>query len=78
MVLTVEIQRLLFPRPHPQGMNPWVLMSLACAMRQTHDPVGPPVTVAREGDLLRIVDGRHRVVAAIMAGREFISAVIGD
>lgn len=58
-------------------MNPFVLLSLAHEMRQHHDPVGPPIKVAAEKwQQFRIVEGRHRVVASMMAGRDWVEAEI--
>jgi hypothetical protein len=50
------------------GCNVLVVMSLTHMMRGTHkDP--DPVLVNRCGDHWSIHDGRHRFVAAVMAGR---------
>jgi len=67
--MRVRVDRLLFG-PNPSGgMNPFVLMSLAYLMLSTsEDP--DPVEVTREPDgNWRVHDGRHRVVAAMLAGR---------
>jgi ParB-like chromosome segregation protein Spo0J len=75
LTFRVAIDGLLFPHPTPRGMNPFVLMSLAHEMRQHRDPVGPPILVAQElGGRFRIVNGRHRVVASMIAGRDWIVA----
>jgi hypothetical protein len=71
----VRLEELLFPPPVPAGMNPLVLMSLAYAMRTSHLPVGDPIQVARENGLWRIVEGRHRAVASMVAGRDWVLAI---
>jgi hypothetical protein len=79
LTFRVAIDGLLFPHPVPAGMNPYVLMSLAYAMKTTHEPVGPPIVVAREfGGRFRIVQGRHRVVASMMAGRDWVEAELEE
>jgi uncharacterized ParB-like nuclease family protein len=69
----IKLDRIIMPKPVAAGMNPLVVMSLAYMMRSTHDDP-PPITVRREGDYWRIVDGRHRYVAANIAGRHSIKA----
>lgn len=51
------------------GANPLVIMSLAYMMRSNNsDP--PPIIVHRNSDTdYTIIDGRHRFIAAIIAGR---------
>jgi hypothetical protein len=60
-------------KPVPCGMDPYVLMSLVPLMRTTTED-HEPVLVRREGDGWRLVDGRHRWVAALMGGRQDILA----
>jgi hypothetical protein len=55
-------------------MNPLVLMSLAYAMKTDHEPAGKPIRVTREGAYWRIRRGRHRAMAAMIAGRAWIWA----
>lgn len=59
----------------PAGCNLLVLASLAHMLRGTNeDP--PPIAVTAEPDgTWRIADGRHRVLAAIVAGRPDVLAV---
>jgi len=64
-------------KPVPCGMDPYVLMGLVPLMRTTtedHDPV----QVRRDGEGWRLVDGRHRFVAALIAGRQDILAEQDD
>jgi hypothetical protein len=50
------------------GMNLLVVASLAYMMRTSReDP--PPVSVSPEDGVWRLHDGRHRLVAAMIAGR---------
>jgi hypothetical protein len=56
----IRLDRLLFPRPVPAGLD-WAVLGLwVCRQRKTADPVDPPIVVRPEGDYFRIVDGRHR------------------
>lgn len=59
----------------PAGLNPFVLFSLAYVYRSTPQDVDP-IVVKREGDNYRILDGRHRSVASMIAGRPDVLAVI--
>jgi hypothetical protein len=64
----VRVERLLFPPNVPAGLDALTLLSLAALLRKTNeDP--DPVLVRREGELFRITDGRHRALAAMIAGR---------
>jgi ParB-like chromosome segregation protein Spo0J len=64
----VRLEKLRVGPNVPAGCNPLVVMSLVYAMRASNeDP--PPVHVAGDGDGYRVVDGRHRFIAAIIAGR---------
>lgn len=74
----IRLDQLLFPRPVPAGMD-WAVIGIWTAyQRKGSTPVDPPIVVRAEGGYYRIVDGRHRVVAAIMAGRDAIAAVVQD
>jgi hypothetical protein len=58
----------LGPNP-PAGMNPLVLMSLTYHLTATtEDPDPAEVTPEPDGSW-RIYDGRHRAIAAVIAGR---------
>jgi hypothetical protein len=73
----VRIEDLRFGENPPSGMNPLVLMSLAYMLRATtEDP--EPVQVTPDGDGWRIHDGRHRAVAALIAGRSDVLCVERD
>lgn len=76
----VPLNRLLFPEPVTAGMNLLVVASITYAMRGTNEPIEPPIKVEpirHEGRLLfQIHDGRHRAVAAMMAGRKTVTATL--
>lgn len=69
----VPLDRLLYPEPVSAGMNYLVVASFMYRYRGTNEHLDP-ITVTAEGDLWRITDGRHRAVAAMMAGRKTILA----
>lgn len=74
--MRIPVSRLLFKPNIPAGMNPLVLMSLTYMLRSTdQDP--DPITVTVDGDNYRVQDGRHRAMAAIIAGRPDVLANIG-
>lgn len=77
----VRIDRLLFPEPVVAGMNLLVVASITYAMRGTNEPINPPIEVepiaSPDGpQFYRIHDGRHRAVAAMMAGRKTVTATL--
>lgn len=76
--IRVRVEKLLFPPPVSAGMNPLVLMSLAYMMRSSHrdpEPIEVYVASSKSG-IYYIKDGRHRTVAAMMAGRPDVLAKI--
>lgn len=74
--LRVRIEDLRFGANPPAGMNVLVLMSLAYLLKSTtEDP--EPVIVEAEDNGFRISDGRHRAVAALIAGRPDVLCVAG-
>lgn len=71
-----SIECLLFPRPVPEGIDPFVLLSAVHALRGDEGWPLPPVKLAASpGGLWRVADGRHRVIAAMMVGRTEVIAV---
>ena len=73
----VPIACLLFPIPVADGLNMAMLISLYDWMVTDPDWSPSPIRLARarsEG-LWRIEDGRHRVIASMMAGRTHVLAV---
>lgn len=77
MAEMVRLDRLLFPEPVSAGMNVLVVASFTLRYRGTNEHLDP-IRLDREGDNFRIADGRHRVVASIMAGRKEILADTGE
>jgi hypothetical protein len=76
----VAIDTLLFKRPVTAGVNHFTLMSLIPLLRETtldHEAilVGPVSSCCGHRVIL---DGRHRVMASIAAGRPDILAVEED
>jgi hypothetical protein len=71
----VPLHYLVFKPNIPAGLD-WAILGLwVCRFRKTADPCDPPITVLNlDGVLWRVVDGRHRVVAAMIAGRTHIEA----
>jgi hypothetical protein len=58
----------------PAGMDPCILLGLVPKMRKTaEDHI--PIVVFRAGDLWQIRDGRHRFMAAVIAGRPDVLAI---
>lgn len=73
----IPLDMVLFPEPVAAGMDLAVIGLHTAPMRKgNEDP--EPVVVAPEGKYWRIVDGRHRAVAAMAAGRKLILAVRDD
>jgi hypothetical protein len=69
----VRIEDLLLPPNLPAGMDVLTLFSLAALLHKTtEDP--EPVSVRREDSHWRITDGRHRAIAALIAGRTDVLA----
>jgi hypothetical protein len=72
----VRVEHLMLGPNPPAGMNVLVLMSLAYTLRSTaEDP--DPVEVTQVPPLyFRVHDGRHRAMAAIVAGRRDVLCVL--
>jgi hypothetical protein len=65
----VPLDRLLLKPNIPAGASVYVLASLVLLYRHTTDDA-PPVEVRDlGGGLWRILDGRHRYLASVIAGR---------
>ena len=76
----VPLHLLRFLPPVTAGLNPYTLMALIPQLRNTvqdHSPI--LVTPACKGCGTRtILDGRHRTIASIAAGRQEILAILQD
>lgn len=76
--MLIPLHHLLFGPNMPAGMD-WAVIGLwVCQFRKTSEPCDPPIIVGPvDGtDFYRITDGRHRTIAAIVAGRTHIDAVL--
>ena len=73
--MLIPLHSLLYPPNLPAGMD-WAVIGLwVCTFRKTPQPCDPPILVRpRAGGYYQIEDGRHRVTAALIAGRTHIDA----
>ena len=73
----IKVHRLCVLPNIPAGMNLGVVANFWYLMRSSSwDP--DPIVVRREGRMYRIIDGRHRFMAAIIAGRTSVLAVVEE
>jgi hypothetical protein len=72
----IPINRLIFPEPVSAGMNPYVLMAMAYEYRATNEHRKPIKVRDERNGYYSLVDGRHRVVASMMAGRKTVLAKV--
>jgi hypothetical protein len=77
MAERIPIALILFPEPVSAGMDPYILMSLAGMYRKTNEDT-TPIEVRKAGPFYRLTDGRHRVVASMIAGRKTIWALVEE
>lgn len=73
----VGLDKIHFKLPVAAGLNPYVLLGLVPLLRNTtmdHEAilVGPASSCC---GIRTVLDGRHRAIASIMAGRQDILAV---
>lgn len=73
----IPLSKCMVKEPVPAGMNPFVLMSVAYFYRTSTEHTAP-IVVKREGKYYRIMDGRHRYMGSIIAGRTHILAIIEE
>lgn len=72
--MRIPLDRLLLKPNIPAGMNILVVCSLALMYRSSSDDA-PPVEIRDLGDgYWRVLDGRHRFLASVIAGRPDILA----
>lgn len=74
--MLIPLHRLVFKPTVPAGMD-WSIIGLWYAkFRKTAEPCDPPIKVSYISgtDIYQVEDGRHRFVAAVMAGRTHIDA----
>ena len=74
----IPLERVLFGKNPPAGMNFLILASLVYEFRRTAEPCNPPIRVSPLGDYYQVHEGRHRVFGAIIAGRTHIEAEIAE
>jgi hypothetical protein len=69
------IDRLVLKEPVPAGLDPYRLLSLVPLLRDSvkdHDPI--LIRPIGGTGFFRVEDGRHRMVASVMAGRTHVLA----
>ncbi len=79
--MRLPLDSLLFGPNVPAGMDWSVIGMWVCRLRKTAEPCDPPIAVTPHpqcAGVWRVCDGRHRVIAAIVAGRTHIEAVYAD
>jgi hypothetical protein len=76
-LVRIPVEKLLYKPNAPSGMNPLVVMSLTYFYRSNVLDT-TPIVVRREGDNYRILDGRHRAVGSMIAGRTDVLAEIEE
>ena len=69
----VPLEALLVKQPVPAGMNLDVIRSLVPLYRGTTEDT-TPIVVRREAAGWRVMDGRHRFIASLIAGRASVLA----
>lgn len=75
MIFRVRIERVILPPNVPAGMNPLQLLHFAYTMRATNEDLEPIVVRALDKGIYGLVDGRHRFIASLIAGRPDVLAV---
>lgn len=70
----VPVEEILLRPNIPAGMDPATVLAMIKRLRTTTQD-WEPVLVRREGEHWRLMDGRHRFFAAVMAGRPDVLAV---
>jgi hypothetical protein len=71
----VPVSRLLLLPNIPAGMDFGVIGGLLKRMRTTADDWDPILVRPEPGELWRVIDGRHRYFAAVIAGRPDVLAI---
>lgn len=74
----LPLDHLLFLTNVPAGLDWSVVGHWTMVFRKTAQPCEPPIRVTPIGDtgMYRVIDGRHRTVAAYVAGRVDIDAIV--
>jgi ParB-like chromosome segregation protein Spo0J len=74
----VRLEDLRLPPNVPAGMNFLQLGHYAYLLRATNENLDPIVVEALQDGTYRITDGRHRAIAALIAGRPHVAAVVRE
>lgn len=77
MTIRVPVELLRFKVPIAAGMNPYTLMGMVPLLRgsaEDHDPI-LVTTACPDCGTRTVLDGRHRWIAAVIAGRHDILAL---
>jgi len=69
----IPLEQLLVKQPVSAGMNLEVVSSLVPLYRGTTEDT-TPIVVRREAAGWRVMDGRHRFIASLIAGRASVLA----
>jgi hypothetical protein len=75
--MRIKLDSVIFPPNRSSGLDPFLLISMAHWLRATTQD-SDPIKVKREGELYRVIDGRHRVVGALIAGRHDVLAELDE
>ncbi len=73
----IPLNRILLPEPVSAGMDLYILLTLAGLFRKTNEDT-TPIEVVRHGRVYQLTDGRHRVIASIIAGRKTVLANVRE
>lgn len=76
MTIRVPVEKLRFKAPIAAGMNAFTLMGMVPLLRNTsedHDPILVSPACPTCGDRI-VLDGRHRWIANVVAGRPDVLA----
>lgn len=77
-VVQVRLEDLRLPPNVPAGMNFLQLGHFAYLLRATNEDLDPVTVEALPDGTYRLTDGRHRAIAALIAGRPHVSAVVQE
>jgi hypothetical protein len=71
----VEIERILFKKNVPAGMNPLSIMHFAYLYRSSNEDMDPIELIKMRDGYYRLDDGRHRTIGSLIAGRTLILSI---
>ena len=69
--MKMSLSKILLPPNTPSGMKLEVIALWVCHFKWTPQPCDPPIELSRieDSDFWKLEDGRHRFMAAYIAGR---------